>query len=215
MKAGALFALSLLTGATAALFLVAYIVGNPRCTTPGKADAIVVLGARVGPGSIPSLPLRFRAERAAELYNAGLAPFVIPTGGIGPFPPTEAEAAANVMSARGVPRDAIVLEPKATSTQESADYVAAIAGQRGWKNIILVSDPYHLLRASWLFSEYGFNVQTACTDPSYLARGTYWYQTFREVGGLLYYATTRGWLNVETQGDVSILRLGSGRKPVI
>lgn len=215
MKSRALFALSLLFGATGALLLTAYVVGNPRCVTPGPADAIVVLGARVSPGGIPSLPARVRAERAAELYNAGLAPVVIPTGGIGPYPPTEAEAIAKVMMARGVPRSSIVLETHSTSTQESAVLTAGIAQQRGWRRIIIVSDPYHLIRASWLFSEYGFDVQTACTNPSYIARGTYWYQTFREVGGLMYYAVTRGWLTVEAPAENPDVGLGTLQNRVI
>ncbi|MFZ2360382.1 MAG: YdcF family protein, partial [Anaerolineae bacterium] len=41
------------------------------------ADAIVILGARVGPDGSPSSDLLSRTYHAMDLYNAGLAPAVI------------------------------------------------------------------------------------------------------------------------------------------
>src|SRR5688500_11340106 len=112
MKFRALLTLSLLLGASSAMLLIGLFVGNPRCETPRPADAIVVLGARVGPGGRPSLPLRYRSEKAADRYNAGLAPVVISTGGLGPYQPTESQAAANVLMSRGVPASSILQEAR-------------------------------------------------------------------------------------------------------
>lgn len=217
MMSRTLLALSMLFGATSAILLTAFIVAHPSCSRLEPADAIVVLGARVGPGGQPSPPLRARAERAAELWNAGLAPTVIPTGGLGVYQPTEARAMADVMLSRGVDPGAIVLENRATSTEESAYFTEEIAAKRGLKRIILVSDPYHLIRASWLFHEHGFQVQIACTNPSYIAGTTYWYQAFREVGGLMYHATTRGWLNADQplESRLKALWVDAGRRDII
>src|SRR5919199_2461978 len=58
------------------------------------ADAsgvVVVLGTQVLPGGRPSKPLYARARHAARLYTKGEATLVIPTGGVGKHPPSEAE----------------------------------------------------------------------------------------------------------------------------
>lgn len=164
----------------------AVVVASPSCREPRPADAIVVLGAAVWPGERPSPALQRRIDRGIELWQAGLAPALVPTGGLGRYPPSEAEVMARVARRAGVPADALVLEPRATSTLTSAGYVAALARERGWRSVIVVSEPYHLLRAGWMFRDQGLEVQVACAawglEP-------YWrvYQTLREVGGLLTY----------------------------
>ncbi|WP_343313109.1 YdcF family protein [Brucella sp. BE17] len=64
------------------------------------------------------------AERAADLYLEGLAPWLIFSGKSGNFtqnryPSSEAEAFARVAIARGVPEKAIVLETQATNIGEN------------------------------------------------------------------------------------------------
>src|SRR6185503_13743198 len=51
------------------------------------ADALVVLGARVMPGGVPSGALLARVEKAVELYQRGLAPRLVFSGGIGVHAP--------------------------------------------------------------------------------------------------------------------------------
>lgn len=164
----------------------AVVVANPRCDVVRPADAIVVLGAAVWPGERPSPALQRRIDRGVELWRAGLAPVLVPTGGLGRNPPSEAEAMARVALERGVPADAIVLEARATSTVESAQYIRALAERHGWHGIILVSEPYHVTRAGWTFRDQGLDVQATC---SAWGSETSWrvYQTLREVSGLLAY----------------------------
>lgn len=176
----------LLAALVVAYLGAAVVVASPSCREPRPADAIVVLGAAVWPGERPSPALRRRIDRGVELWRAGLAPALVPTGGLGRYPPSEAEVMARVAGRAGVPADALVLESQATSTLTSAESVAALARERGWRSVIMVSQPYHLLRAGWMFRDQGLEVQAACAawglEP-------YWrvYQTLREVGGLLIY----------------------------
>ncbi len=127
------------------------------------ADAIVVLGARVEAGGGPSPTLRARALHAAELYRAHLAPLVVFSGGVGDFGPSEASVARDVVVAQGVPAAACVLEEASHSTRENARLTARVLRERGLHRVLLVSDPYHLARARWLFEREGFDVSTSPT----------------------------------------------------
>ncbi len=79
-----------------------------------KADCVIALGShdtRV-------------AERAAELYLAGWAPLVVMSGGLGSLTSgmwtrPEAEVFADAAAARGVPREAMLLESRSTNTGEN------------------------------------------------------------------------------------------------
>ena len=46
------------------------------------ADAVVLLGTMVYPGDVPGPALERRAEHAVALYQRGLAPHVICSGGV-------------------------------------------------------------------------------------------------------------------------------------
>src|SRR3990172_6679403 len=77
------------------------------------ADVIVVLGSRVYRSGQPGPSLTRRAKWAVALYKKGVAPVIICSGGLGPFPPTEAEAACDLAQSLGVPRSAALLETQA------------------------------------------------------------------------------------------------------
>lgn len=119
------------------------------------ADAIVVLGARVLKGGRAGDSLRARTLHAVELYHRGFAPAIMCTGGVGAHAPAEAEVAAALARSHGVPAGALVLEDRSTSTWENAENAAALCRERRWQRVIVVSDPYHLLRATRNFRKVG------------------------------------------------------------
>ena len=119
------------------------------------ADAIVVLGSRVYAGGRPGPALERRTRHAVALYEQGLAPILVCTGGSGQAPPTEAEVACGLAERLGVPAKAVLLESEAHSTEENALYTAGILRARGWRTAIVVSDGYHLFRAGLLFRAAG------------------------------------------------------------
>jgi DUF218 domain len=64
------------------------------------------------------------ADRTAELYGQGMAPLIVVSGGSRAVPdgsdsPTEADAIADVLLSRGVPKEAILLERLASNTSEN------------------------------------------------------------------------------------------------
>lgn len=122
------------------------------------ADVIVVLGAAEYRGR-PSPVLRARLDHALELYLKGLAPRVLTTGGAGGDPLwTESEVGRSYLSKRGVPVEAIVIEPEGESTAESTTAASEIMRRMGLQSCILVSDGYHIFRAKKMMEHQGFKV---------------------------------------------------------
>ncbi len=167
----------------------------PRSAALGKVDgAAVVLGAQVLSGGRPSGTLRARTLHAAKLHAAGTVGLLIPTGGIGEHPPSEAEVMARILRQAGVPEEDILLEEKARSTRESAQLVASMARGRGIRHLLLITDPLHCVRAVETFRVEGFEAQISpvYSSPMWDRRGMRRGQFAREVGALLWYRIRRG-----------------------
>lgn len=151
-----LWSLVLASGVLAALgALSGFLEGYGQKDRAQHSAAIVVLGAGVRADGRPGKGLRRRVRHAVELYEKGYAPQILMTGGIGKHPPAEAEVAAELAIANGVPRSAILLESRSTSTWENAVFTAEICKEKGWENVLIVSDPFHLWRAERNFAKCG------------------------------------------------------------
>src|SRR5438552_3359836 len=83
------------------------------------ADAIVVLGAAQYNGR-PSPVFRARLDHAAALYQRGLAPIVLVTGGVGAHDTlNEAEVGRDYLLKAGRPEAAVLALPAGRSTPPS------------------------------------------------------------------------------------------------
>ncbi len=132
------------------------------------ADVIVVLGSGLNPDLTPGPALTRRSERAADLWKAGYASAIICSGGYTTSAiRSEAFGCGQVLRANGVPLDAIILEASSRSTEENAYYSHEIMQDHGWTTALVVSDAYHLLRATWIFSlqDYQFSTTPAVSPP--------------------------------------------------
>jgi uncharacterized SAM-binding protein YcdF (DUF218 family) len=111
------------------------------------ADVMILLGP----------PALFRVNQTMALWRQGLVQHILCTGGPYEHRPslTQARDCYNLLTRRGVPADAIVLEDASMSTEENALYARQVMDRQGWRTAILVSDATHLLRATWLFSRVG------------------------------------------------------------
>ena len=123
-----------------------------------RADVIVVLGAQVMSNGQPGTSLARRAAHAASLYKQGYADYVLCSGGVGDYPPSEARAACGRVMELGVPPEAIVYEEDAHSTEENAAFSAKIMRAHGWRSAILATDGFHMFRAAWMFQRAGITV---------------------------------------------------------
>jgi uncharacterized SAM-binding protein YcdF (DUF218 family) len=120
------------------------------------ADVIIVLGAGLNPDNTPSEAMRRRTEHAANLWRQDVAPIIICSGGLpGRATRSEASACQELLEGHGVPGEAVILEERSRSTEENALDSRAIMDANGWQTAVIVSDGYHLLRASWLFERAG------------------------------------------------------------
>ena len=77
---------------------------------PESMGVAVVLGAQVLSGGRPSRTLEARVRHAAQLYKEGKVGLVVPTGGLGEHPPSEAEGMACIPPEEGVPEEAVAVE---------------------------------------------------------------------------------------------------------
>jgi uncharacterized SAM-binding protein YcdF (DUF218 family) len=125
-----------------------------------KADAIIVFGARVWPGGQPSPILRARTRTAFELWQKGMAPKIICTGGVGDYPPAESEVSAELLRSWGVPAPDILTETQSTSTQENVEYASELLRPNDRK-VLAVSDPFHLWRCRQECRMVGLEAYTA------------------------------------------------------
>jgi uncharacterized SAM-binding protein YcdF (DUF218 family) len=154
-----------------------------------NAQAIVVLGARVLPGGHAAPALQRRAEMAAQLYREGRAPLVVFSGGSAGGLPSEASIARDIAVSLGVPSEKCVLEDKSHSTAQNAALTVPLLEERGIKDVLLVSDGYHLLRATAHFASLGITAH-AVASGRHLTPGAQVFWTLREVAALL----RRPWL---------------------
>jgi len=130
------------------------------------AAAIVVLGAAQYVGH-PSPVLRARLDHAIALWRQGLAPVLIVTGGRGPRDTTSEGEASHLYALRqGVPDSAILIETHGRTSVESMRAVADMMHDRGMRDAILVSDPFHMLRLKVLASRLGITPYTSPTRTS-------------------------------------------------
>lgn len=109
-----------------------------------KADLILALGSN---------DIRV-AEYAAELYLQGFAPLLMFSGNVGAltkdqFTKPEAEVFADIARQKGVPDEAMLLEPESTNTGENIDFSRRVLAAHGVAptRIILVQKPYMERRA--------------------------------------------------------------------
>jgi uncharacterized SAM-binding protein YcdF (DUF218 family) len=106
------------------------------------ADIILVPG-----GSHPQL-----MEKAAELYNQGLAPYILPSGHFNPKIPeysSEWEFLKSIGVKLGVPEEKILKEDQASHTFENAEFSWRVIKENKLpvKKAILVCKAYHSRRA--------------------------------------------------------------------
>ena len=161
MTARSLRRFSLWCAVALALYVVvtfAQVVLAGRQQLTSSAEAIVVLGAAQYDGR-PSPQLEGRLLTAIDLWNDGSAKYFIVTGGRQEGDRfTEAETSRNAALDSGVPDSNILFEDEGTTTWESLQGVAELVQQYKISSVILVTDPYHAMRASMIAKRSGINV---------------------------------------------------------
>jgi uncharacterized SAM-binding protein YcdF (DUF218 family) len=125
------------------------------------ADAIVVLGGSFRPDGWLDAASLHRLVEGMRLYRQGLAPLLVLSGGRLAAGPSEPEIRAKLARELGIPPDAILTVIGAKTTREESVKVDAALRPRGFRSILLVTGPLHLVRARAVFERAGFTVHAA------------------------------------------------------
>jgi len=180
------------------LSLVA-IAAWSRRASPDQADAIIVLGAAQY-GGRPSPVLRARLDHALGLWKTGRAPRVVLTGGRRPGDLlSEAAAGRRYLVRRGIPNEAMLLETEGRTTLASLRAAARLLRERqdGARRVLLVSDPFHMLRLELLARLEGLEPLPSPTRTSPItANGTVLEYMLRESVAIPADLVLQGWLTV-------------------
>lgn len=224
-----------LAAGTAAIVVVITIIGSTG--VPGKllgslerpyagvkiedlppADAVVLLGGgtQASRYDVARVHLSSAGDRlvmAAELMRLGKAPVLLLGGAGGVLDGREVrecDLARDLLTRWGVSPDAMIPLGNNRDTHDEALKVRALAAQRGWKRVLLVTSANHMRRASRTFEHLGLEVTPApcnfltsvATDPVPFSLGIPGHDGFvkthiwlhEKIGWLMYWR--RGWLSL-------------------
>lgn len=126
------------------------------------ASAIVVLGAAQWNGK-PSPVLAARLDHAAELYRAKVAPVIVVVGGKQEGDRvTQGLAGYRYLREQGIPDEALKVEVGGRDTYTELAATANILRSAGLGNdVVLVTSPYHALRAGGIAREVGLRAHVS------------------------------------------------------
>jgi uncharacterized SAM-binding protein YcdF (DUF218 family) len=158
---------------------------------PGS-DAIVVLGSAQYNG-VPSSIFEARLEHAIALYEDGVAPVIVTVGGKADGDQfAEAEAGRDYLAGSGIPGDALLAVPEGVDTLQSIRAVSASFTDQGWSSVVLVSDPWHAMRAERMAEDAGLDAESSPTrqGPAVQTRNTQFRYILRETAAYLLYRAT-------------------------
>ncbi len=147
-------------------------------------DAIVVMGA-ANYNCRASALLEARLDHAIALYEEGLAPLVIVTGGkLEGDTCTEAKTSRLYLVDNGLPDDAILSEDSGHSTWQSMVGVADLLAGQELDSVLIVTDPFHALRSRLIAQDLGMTAYTSPTDTSPWGSGTQFKKSMKEAAGI-------------------------------
>lgn len=145
--------------------LLAWIAIGGAIPSDRSADCIVIFGAAVRPNRTPSDALRYRLEEGLLLYQQGRAPRIVVTGG-GKDDYLEADVMAEWLVNRGVPAEAVIMEPASATTRDNGVYTARIMRENGWRTALVCTQWFHVARARVTLSQEGIETLAApCGGP--------------------------------------------------
>ncbi|AOS65038.1 hypothetical protein TL08_21255 [Actinoalloteichus hymeniacidonis] len=167
-----------------------------------QADVVVVLGAAQYNGK-PSAVLEARLEHAVTLFESGVADHIMTVGGrqLGDNY-TEAEASELWLVEHGIPTDRVIAVGEGVDTLGSFRATSRAISEQGWSTAVVVSDPWHSLRARTMAKDAGIDAWVSPTrrGPIVQTRETQARYILRETAALLHYRLTHAPVEGEDNG---------------
>jgi uncharacterized SAM-binding protein YcdF (DUF218 family) len=150
----------------------------------GAIDAAIVLGAALRPDGTPSPALDRRVRHAVALAAAGRVGHLLMSGGPVAHSRPEAAAMRDLALVLGVDAARLAVEERSRNTIENAVYALAVARDRGWRRLAVVTDLYHLPRALYVFRRLRAHPAGWAVPPPTPPGRDWWLACLREVGAL-------------------------------
>lgn len=147
--------------------LIVYVQSHAYVDTSKPSDVVIILGTSPNYDK-PNPCIIARVRQGVDLYSARKASKVIVSGGkLKADIQNESEVMGTVALDLGIREQDLFLEPNSTSTYENLLFSKKIMDDRGWKSVIIVSDPHHLPRASLIASklEMNYSISPAVNSP--------------------------------------------------
>jgi uncharacterized SAM-binding protein YcdF (DUF218 family) len=140
---------------------LSFILYQGKHSTPKQSDTIIVLGCQLW-GYNPSPSLKNRLDQSLKVYNEGLAPYIIVSGGQGPDEPmTEASAMKKYLVDKGIDPEVILLEENSFNTYQNIKYSKEIMDQRGFESAIIISNDFHISRSLMIAKKFGIKASSS------------------------------------------------------
>jgi uncharacterized SAM-binding protein YcdF (DUF218 family) len=145
-------------GATYSIASMALANGKrPQAT--GRYDTMIVLGAKVRTGGVPTRALQYRLDVAAAYAASHPHVTIVVSGGQGADEDaTEASVMKRYLIAQGIDATRIIEEDRSTSTYENILFTRELLPHM--KALTIVTNDYHLERAKVLARRQGLRVDT-------------------------------------------------------
>jgi len=163
---------------------------NSRHDIPEDTDLIVVLGKNLGVNwdrdkvqrspDLLSVDSSVNTLAAGELYQPGRK--ILLSGGktIGKGFPSQPEAAKKYLMKKypNIPEEDILIDDTGFDTAASAETLANMAKDLGYKHIALLSVGYHQAYAPLLFRQYGAPIESVIASEDILAERSKYFNDF-------------------------------------
>jgi vancomycin permeability regulator SanA len=136
-----------------------------------QSDCILIFGAGVLSNGTPSPMLRDRLLTGIACYQAGLAPKIVVSGDHGEDSYDEVNIMKNFCILNGVPSEDVFMDHAGFSTYESIYRIRDIFQA---KQVILVTQEYHLYRALYVAKRFGLKAYGVSADLQEYAGQSYY-----------------------------------------
>ena len=155
-----------------------------------SADYAVVMGAAQYDGR-PSDALEARLQESLSLYKSGLVKKIVTVGAGAPGDRfTEARAGRRWLIQNGVSRSKVIEIPAGRNTIDSTKAYVDYFKKNGATEIIVVTDPYHCKRATYIAEDLGLNATCSPVKSGpYSLKNSSLHYLWREGGAYIAYRT--------------------------
>lgn len=145
----------------------------PRSEAPA-APVVLVFGAGLAPGGVPSAVLAQRLDTAIALWKAGKAQAVLVSGDNSDRFHHETRAMRRYLVERGLPEQAVLGDDSGLSTYDSCVRAFTVFNVR---RVLLVTQRFHLPRALYIANSVGMDAWGVAADEG---RPSTWRYAVRE-----------------------------------